>query len=393
MADRREEAFAIVTSPDFLAGVWEKAERLAQAEASVTSEERIAAQQRHRELHLLAKRIVATEQFWVGVALKQAVLEQQDLVEAAYSSSTDSESSLDQQPAPRVDEAAPITAKHGVAVDSTKATPKDREPWARYYCDYADHLFRYVLSRVGNLHDAEDIVADAFVRAAGHLDRLEGNPAYLYSIARNLVNNRFSRARPETPSSELPELVRLRAQNQIELQHLQRYLLQTDPESEDGPEQAALLTKNQTDLQRLQTRQRETLEEDPERAALLAQDQAEVWQALEQLTADQREALQLRYFGELDSAQIAEVIGKTPRAVDMLVSRARRKLAHHVRLAQVERTDFPEQCWNVYVPQLSTHLDGKLKSPALEDTLAHLGGCQYCQTAYAEMQEAGRRLR
>lgn len=225
----------------------------------------------------------------------------------------------------------------------------EREAWEGYYRDYSRQLFRYVRGRVGNHHDAEDIVADSFVRAAKHLDRLEGDPAYLYRTARNLVINRLSRAHPETPSSDAPEPA----------------VLQTYP----------------------------PLEEDPERTALLAQDRTEVRSALEQLTADQREALELRYFGELDSAAIGAVLGKTPGAVDVLTCRARFKLGHWLRLAQVDTATLPAQCWNDYIPRLSAHIDGKLKSPEREQTLAHLDGCEPCQTAYAAMQEAGRRLR
>ncbi len=95
------------------------------------------------------------------------------------------------------------------------------------------------------------------MRAAKHLNRLENDPTYLYVIARNLIVSSATRARPETPVLDLPAMARLQA---------------------DSP-----------------------LEEDPERAALLAQNHAKVKQALE-----------LRYFGELDSAVIGEVVGRTP---------------------------------------------------------------------------------
>lgn len=222
----------------------------------------------------------------------------------------------------------------------------EHEDWARYYRDYARQVFRYVLARVGNHHDAEDLTADAFVRAAKHLERLEGNPAYLYVIARNLVINRLTRAPPETPGAATPEM-------------------QPDP----------------------------ALEHDPERTALLAQDRAEVWQAMAQLTPDQREALELRYFGELDSAAIGAVIGKTPGAVDVLTCRARLRLCHRLRLAQVDAANIPEQCWREFIPRLSAHIDGKLQSPDLERTLTHLESCEHCQQAYAAMQETGRRIR
>lgn len=225
----------------------------------------------------------------------------------------------------------------------------EHEAWAGYYRDYAPGLYRYVLGRVGNPHDAEDIVADAFMRVASHLDRLEGNPAYLYTTARNLIADRFTRARAETPSSAT-----------LEPAPLQIY---------------------------------PPLEDDPERAALLAQDQAEVRWALGQLTADERDALELRYFGELSSAAIGAVIGKTPGSVDTLTSRARLRMGQRLRLAQVDAARIPDWCWNNSIPRLSTHIDGKLKSPEREQTLAHLGGCEPCQEAYGAMQEAGRRIR
>ena len=41
----------------------------------------------------------------------------------------------------------------------------ENDAWALYYREYAHQLSRYALARVGNRYDAEDIVADAFVRA------------------------------------------------------------------------------------------------------------------------------------------------------------------------------------------------------------------------------------
>jgi RNA polymerase sigma factor (sigma-70 family) len=220
------------------------------------------------------------------------------------------------------------------------------QTWDRYYRDYAEGLLRWVLSKGHNRHDAEDIVQEAFVRAKSHLNRLEGNPAYLYTIARNLINDR-SRAR-ETPSDT------------FELGSLQG----------DSP-----------------------LEHDPEQAALVGQEQVRVRMALDRLRPERREALTLRIFGGLNSAQIGKYLGKKEGTVNVILCRARFDVARELRLAEVNRNDIPERCWNDYIPQLSAYRDGQLKSPRRELVLAHLDRCEHCQAVYAEMQEAERPLR
>jgi RNA polymerase sigma-70 factor (ECF subfamily) len=63
------------------------------------------------------------------------------------------------------------------------------------------------LARTGAKHEAEDLVADVFIRAMEALDRYEdrGLPfvAYLFRIARNAAIDRSRRSRPDMSMDEL----------------------------------------------------------------------------------------------------------------------------------------------------------------------------------------------
>jgi anti-sigma factor RsiW len=67
-------------------------------------------------------------------------------------------------------------------------------------------------------------------------------------------------------------------------------------------------------------------------------------------------------------------------------------LRTELRLAQIDPARSPEECRR-FLPLLSRHLDGRLRSPQLEETLAHLERCERCQDALASMKEAQRRYR
>src|SRR5205085_724885 len=72
---------------------------------------------------------------------------------------------------------------------------------------YRDQVFRYCWSRTGAKHEAEDLVADVFIRAMEALDRYEdrGLPfvAFLFRIARNAAIDRSRKTRPDMSIDEL----------------------------------------------------------------------------------------------------------------------------------------------------------------------------------------------
>lgn len=71
----------------------------------------------------------------------------------------------------------------------------------RLYDQFGDQVFRYILSRVHNYADAEDLRSEVFVKAMANIKRYDsGRAAYstwIYAITRNVVNDYF-RSRLQT---------------------------------------------------------------------------------------------------------------------------------------------------------------------------------------------------
>ena len=92
---------------------------------------------------------------------------------------------------------------------------------------------------------------------------------------------------------------------------------------------------------RIQQRMREPLPEgeaegtfrDPAAAAVARADLAELWQAIGELPAQQREALLLREFSGLSYNELAEALAISKPAVESLLFRARRRLRMRLRTA------------------------------------------------------------
>ena len=102
--------------------------------------------------------------------------------------------------------------------------------------------------------------------------------------------------------------------------------------------------------------------------------------------------LALRELEDRSYAEIGVIVGLKENAVAQLISRARENLRTELRLAQVDPSRLPEECRRL-LPLLSRHLDGQLRGSQLEETLAHLDGCERCQDALLAMREAKRRYR
>jgi len=65
---------------------------------------------------------------------------------------------------------------------------------------YVTPVYRYVLMRLHNTDDAEDVVQETFMKAYQAIDRYEdegkGMLPYLFTIARNLLINHTKKKRP-----------------------------------------------------------------------------------------------------------------------------------------------------------------------------------------------------
>jgi RNA polymerase sigma factor (sigma-70 family) len=226
---------------------------------------------------------------------------------------------------------------------------RDRAAWDELYVEYQPRLRAFAYRLAGNVHDAEDLVQETFVRAVPRLDTLDPDTAdigaYLFTTLRNLFLKQVERGKRQQTMADVPEPV-----------------LPTP------------------------------IDDDPERSALLLRQQVEVRHANAQLQPRQRLVLALRELEERSYAEIGELVGMKENAVAQLIFRARESLRTELRLAQVDPERLPEACRR-YLPLLAAHLDGQLKGKRLDDTLGHLESCERCQAALADMREASRRYR
>ncbi len=81
-----------------------------------------------------------------------------------------------------------------------RAAAGDRRAFAELYDRHVDAVYRYAFFRVRSDAEAEDVTSEVFQRALIAMPRYEPRRpflAFLYTIARNVVADRFRRVRPE----------------------------------------------------------------------------------------------------------------------------------------------------------------------------------------------------
>lgn len=147
--------------------------------------------------------------------------------------------------------------------------------FAELYQRHVRRVYRYLLVRVGSVHDAQDLTAQVFMTALKNLDSYRGDgvfAAWLMRIARNAAVDFYRSRRTELPLDAFFDM----------------------PALELSPDELV--------SQRLQL--------------------ADVLSALDELADDRAEVLRLRIFGGLSTAETAAVMGRTEAAVKMLLSRA-----------------------------------------------------------------------
>ena len=192
------------------------------------------------------------------------------------------------------DARAPVTdggARGSDAALVVAAKAGDPSAFGELYERYRDAIYRFCLARTGSAHDAEDLVADVFVKALQSLDRYQdrGLPfaAFLYRIARNAAIDRV----------------------RVLKQPLSVDSLLTEPASGQNVESEATLGV--------------------ERSILLA--------ALTRLKPDHREVIVLRFIEGYAAVEVAAMLGRTEGAVRTLQHRAldrlRREFDEAERLA------------------------------------------------------------
>ena len=161
---------------------------------------------------------------------------------------------------------------------------KDPTKFGLLYKKYANPVYRYIFTRTGNKQIAEDITSQTFLSALESFSkfRQDGNfGSWLFTIARNKVNDHFRRNKTVTPFHEA-ELIA------------------------DGSD--ALADSIQSD-------------------------QAKIVQSLiNELTEDEQELLRLRFIAELSFSNIARVLHKSEDAVKKSTYRLLARLQSQVEV-------------------------------------------------------------
>ena len=163
-----------------------------------------------------------------------------------------------------------------------RAAAGDGLAFGALYDRHFDAVYRYVVVRVADRMEAEDVTSEVFVRVMRALHRYEPRSAFrawLYRIARNAVVDR-ARRKPV-------------------------YSLDADPELR---------------------RRHSASEADPAERSVAADEARRVRAALATLSELQREVITLRFFDGLSTGEICAVLGKGQSTVRGIQFRALQKL-------------------------------------------------------------------
>lgn len=170
----------------------------------------------------------------------------------------------------------PVLAEDDTAL--VRQAQQNLNAFTDLYERHVQRVYRYLLVRVGNVPDAQDLTSQTFIAAMENLHRYGGErpfPAWLFGIARNKTAD-FYRRQPE---ADLETAVHV-------------------PDLDETPDELV--------NQRLQVEA--------------------VARKLQTIAPDRAEAVSLRLFGGLEVPEIARIMDKNEAAVRMLMHRGLRDL-------------------------------------------------------------------
>ncbi len=166
-----------------------------------------------------------------------------------------------------------------------RAQQGDRDALEELYLLHFDRIYSYLALSVGNRHDAEDLTTQTFLRMLEAIGRFRWQSApfsaWLFRIAHNLAMDHFRAGRRVQAEEDVPEL--------------------------PGAEESSA-----------------------EDQALDSLGHADMLELIEQLSAEQRQVLTLKFLVGFANAEVAGILGKTEGAVKSLQHRALASLQRHV---------------------------------------------------------------
>ncbi len=179
-----------------------------------------------------------------------------------------------------------------------ETTPQEPIDLATLYTAYGPAVYRFFHRHIGHAQDAEDLTAATFSKALASLNRYHEQgrvTAWLFSIARHVL---------------LDE--RRRRRSRLALALIEPALADPAP----LPETQLLQSEQARQLHKL----------------------------LDQLPADQRAALIMRFFDDLEISEIAGRMGRSVGAIKMLIHRAVARLRERYRQAEQAAALLFERC-------------------------------------------------
>lgn len=170
-----------------------------------------------------------------------------------------------------------------------RAAAGDRRAFAALYDIHVDAVYRYAFFRVRSDAEAEDVTSEVFQRALIAMPRYEPRRpflAFLYTIARNVVADRFRKVRPTAPFEDA--------------------------------------IKHESDLA------------GPEETSLRLDEARRVRDAIGKLTELQQEVIVLKFIEGRETKEIARITGKPEATIRGIQMRALAALRGLVRLEEHE---------------------------------------------------------
>ncbi len=169
----------------------------------------------------------------------------------------------------------------------------DADAFALLYRRYLQPVYRYLIQRIGDPAEAEDLTSQVFMEALEGLVHYRDRgkfPAWLFTIARRRLIDSYRKRRPDV-SIDQPN---------------------SDPDQEDEIEKELHLAGEHDLLDQME--QAETL--------------SRVKQLIEALPEDHQEILRMRYAAGLSYEEMASVLKRSPAALKMAVHRLLEQLQH-----------------------------------------------------------------